>query len=176
MRGVVVVLVLAVMLTACDRPPADGWGPVAETEALGEGDLSRLTVEADGKPLTLQVAGGVEVVQPVPDAAGRGFDVDGVGAYPGARYEDVDLRLPRLGRYDGARLLVKVYFVSDDAPEAVVAWYEKAFKAKGRPVQRDGLILNGQTLEGDDWTLVMKPDGKGSRGELRMRRQVVAAG
>jgi hypothetical protein len=118
MRALVVVLVLAlpVMLAACVRAPEDGWGPVAETATLGEGDLSRMAVPADGKPLTVQVAGGVEVVQPVPDAAGRGFEVDGVGSYPGARYEDLELRLPRLGRYDGARLLVKVHFLSEDAP------------------------------------------------------------
>ncbi|WP_439533499.1 hypothetical protein [Polymorphobacter sp.] len=168
-------VVLGLGVTACDPAPEGGWGPVAETEALGEGDLARLEVPADGKPLTLALAGGVSVVQPIPDARGQGFDVDGVGAYPGARFEKVLLRLPRLGRRDGARLLVTVDFVSEAAPEAVADWYAAQFERRGRMVARDGLVLNGQMRNGDDWTLVMRPgaggENGGSMGELRVRRR-----
>jgi hypothetical protein len=173
MRTILVGAAALLLLAACDKAPEGGWGPVAQTEALGEGDLARLMVEADGKPLTLQLAGGVALLQPIPDAAGAGFDVDGVGAYPGARYEYVMLRLPRLGRRDGARLLVTVDFLSDDAPETVADWYQKQFEARERGVQRDGLVLNGQMRNGDDWTLVMRPSGEGSRGEIRVRRRVL---
>ena len=166
-------VLLVAALAGCEKAPDGGWGPVSEASAadgLGKAEVLVLRVAPQGQSLRVPLTGGGEMVQPVPDAAGRGLTLDGVGAYPAARFGEVVVRVPQPGRTDGARLLVVMTFAVPASAEEVIGWYQRQFGARGVPVQRDGLVLNGQTRAGDDWTLMMRPGDGGSVGELRLRR------
>jgi len=158
-------------LAGCDEPPEGGWGPAAGQTQLAEGDVSRVRVSADGREVEVPLGAGQVRRQQLPGLTGAGLDVGGVGAFPGAEFDEVELRVPG-PRADGARLLVSMPFTAPAKADAVLDWYQAAFAARGRPVQRDNLVLNGQTKSGDGWTLAMTAgEGRESRGEIRLRRQ-----
>jgi hypothetical protein len=167
-------LVLMMVVAGCEKAPEGGWGPVSDgysADGLGKADVSRQRVTPEGQQLRVRLADGEEVTLALPDAAGAGLSLDGVGPYPGARFGEVLVRVPQPGRTDGARLILELSFEAPAPPEQVADWMQARTLAQGRDVQREGLVLNGQTRAGDDWTLVLAPVEAGSRGELRLRRR-----
>ena len=173
-------------LEACEKAPEGGWGPASEVysaDGLGEADLQQLRVPADGRVLRVTLADGEEVAVQLPDAAGRGLllggtGLNGVGAYPGARFDEVLVRVLQPGRTDGARLILEMEFRAGARAEVVADWYQAQFRTRMKPgglkpgelmVQREGLVLNGGG-EASSWTLVLRDEDGGCRGEIRLRR------
>lgn len=162
------------LLAACEKAPEGGWGPVSEgyaADGLGKADVVRERHPARGQQVSIRLADGEVVSVALPDANGAGLSLDGVGPYPGARFGEVLVRVPQPGRADGARLILHVPFEAPVPPERVADWVQAQTLRQGQRVQREGLVLNGHTRAGEDWTLVLAPAEEGSRGELRLRRR-----
>lgn len=163
-------------LAACGKKEEEA--PKAEATATAGWDADsdskqvEIEVDSDTGKLAMKLPGGIEGNLKLPPAmaarmAGDSdFDIDGVGAYPGATMRSMKVQATE--KADDKRAVIDIGFAAPDAPTKVADWYEKAFADKGRTVTRAGDTLTGTTEDGNPFTLTISPAATGSTGQLRI--------
>ncbi len=124
----------------------------------------RFRADTGSGTMELQLPGGIAGKFPLPDGLDEEakFDLDGVGRYPGARLESVDLA----GGGDQPGRVV-LGFAAPGSADAVADWYEQAFRARGRRITRSGNRLSGIIEDGDAMVMQLEDAGRGqSRGRI----------
>ena len=151
------------LLAACearfgnDAPPVD-----ANASAEGRAEEGRLTVEAPGFNMSINIPEGIR--------SRANFDEDSGLIYPGATFSGLHVQ----GQPEGAARQdeVELRFTSGDPVDRLVAWYRDP--ARGEEVriasaeQRgNAFVLSGTGREGDRFTVSIAPrQGGGSEARL----------
>lgn len=191
MKGALAVIILCGVAVAVavgqrdrDRPPApraaiswldDADGKPGKAIKAG-GDEARFSLDfradTDGKgdsggKLSLRLPGGLEGKIDLPEgmAPDTRFDLDGIGRYPGARLDRVNVDAAK--RAAGNEVRVELGFIAPAPAGTVAGWYQEKLAAKGRPVTRAGNALVTATQDGDRMELRFADAGPGqSRGQV----------
>lgn len=100
---------------------------------------------------------------------GSDLEIDGVGLYPGAKAQDMQVRVLQDRASDGSRALITMAFSSPDSPDKVADWYMKSFEEADVTVTRTQNQLSGTSQDGNRFTITIEPIGKASRGVVRVR-------
>jgi hypothetical protein len=173
MKELIWIAVPALMLAACGDKASDQSGDSADVTINAKGeDGDTVSITADGKGSKVNIKGdGVNINADLPGIdglnLGSDFDIDGVKLYPGAKITSVNIAAEssKAGDKQG---LVRFGMTAPAAPATVLDWYAKAFAAKGMKAALNGNALNGETKDGDAFTIELAPDGAGSKGEVRI--------
>ena len=140
-------------------------------------DIGRLSTDVDvaivaasdpGK-LAIKLPGGFEAKLPMPDSItdDSKFDIDGVGLYPGARVDTINVDADRKGDASGDKAVVVLGFAAPASAETVAGWYERQFQARNISVNRKGTLLTGKTDDGNGFALLLSDVAGGkARGQL----------
>ena len=124
---------------------------------------------SDPGKLAIKLPGGFEAKLPMPDsiADGNKFDIDGVGLYPGARVDTINVNADKKDDPSGDKAVVVLGFAAPASAETVAGWYEGQFQAKDIAVRRKGTLLTGKTDDGDDFALLLTDIAAGrAKGQL----------
>lgn len=97
------------------------------------------------------------------------FEIGGVGLYPGATAQDMQVRVLKSRAADGSRALITMAFSAPDSPRDVADWYVEAFADEDIDVTRSGDQLAGTTPDGNRFTMALMPAGKATRGVVSLR-------
>jgi len=133
-----------------------------------EADVAIVASSDPGK-LAIKLPGGFEAKLPMPDSIAEDskFDIDGVGLYPGARVDTINVNADKKGDPSGDKAVVVLGFAAPASAETVAGWYEGQFQAKDIAVRRKGTLLTGKTDDGDDFALLLSDAAGGkARGQL----------
>lgn len=174
MKYAIWMLAPALMLAGCgEKPaqPADGDVGEVVINAKGE-DGGAVKISADSKGSSISINGeGVNINADLPGIdglnIGRDFDIDGVKLYPGAKITSVNVNADG-AKPEGQQATVDFGLTAPAAPAAVLDWYAKAFAAKGIVTTSSAGKLSGTTKDGDNFAIELVPDGKGSKGKVRI--------
>ncbi len=120
--------------------------------------------DGSGVKLALNLPGGFNAKVNVPGArmGGGKFDIDGVGLYPGARVNSINVD----ANASPKRSEVKIGFVAPGDAAAVADWYQAQFEAKDVKATRTGESFAGKSEDGDDFTLAIVAGGSGRSSGL----------
>jgi hypothetical protein len=173
--GVAATVLLA--LSACsdskvETEKADSGSKVSiAIDGSGDKTAASTEVTIDGDTETgkfeLKLPGGIEAKVNLPEGVGENgtFDIDGVGLYPGARVQGVNVNASDTKTTRQA--VVKITFSAPSDAAAVADWYQQQFDAKQKAVTRKGETLSGTTDDGDAFTIALNAAGTGaSKGLL----------
>jgi hypothetical protein len=171
MKRFLILIGPALMLGACTESDQNSDTVPVNVDAKGDNG-GKVEISANSAGGSLRIDGdGVNIDANLPGLDGldinSDFDIDGVKLYPGAKITGININADS-GKAEGKRSVVRFSLTAPAAPAAVLDWYAKAFAAKGITAAVTGNILNGQTKDGDNFTLTMSPDGTGSKGEFRV--------
>lgn len=131
-------------------------------------DVAIVAASDPGK-LAIKLPGGFEAKLPMPDSItdDSKFDIDGVGLYPGARVDTINVDADRKGDASGDKAVVVLGFAAPASAETVAGWYEGQFAAKDISVNRKGTLLTGKTADGNGFALLLSDVAGGkARGQL----------
>lgn len=176
MKHVLILLAPALLLAGCGDSAAPGATTEGETPDINinakDGDGSAVSISASGSSSSISVDGdGVNINADLPGIDGldvnSDIDIDGVKLYPGAKIISVDVNADS-SKPEGQQGSVAFGMTAPAAPDVVLAWYAKAFAAKGVTTTTKGATLSGKTKDGDAFTFELSPDGKGSKGKVRI--------
>jgi hypothetical protein len=173
MKKLIWIAVPALTLAACGEKASDNSGDVSDVTINAKGeDGGTVSITADGSGSKVSINGdGVNINADLPGIdglnIGSDFDIDGVKLYPGAKITSVNIDA-NAAKPEGKQGLVRFGMTAPAAPATVLDWYAKAFAAKGISAAVDGNALNGETKDGDAFTIQLAPDGAGSKGEVRI--------
>ncbi|WP_353217008.1 hypothetical protein [Sandarakinorhabdus sp.] len=181
--ALIAILLCGVAVAACeDGKAVKPSEPAAITAEAGDKaedsgtDTSRTVVQfsadSDSGEVALRLPGGISGKLQLPGGVIGGedarFDLDGVGRYPGAKLTSVNIKAQDSEAGGDAR--VALGFSAPGSADAVADWYEKAFAAKGRSVQRTGTSLRATTADGDAMVITLRDGPAGTaRGEINIR-------
>jgi hypothetical protein len=117
-----------------------------------------------GVKLSLNLPGGFNAKLNVPGAMSEHgkFDIHGVGLYPGATVNAVDVNAGKATE----RTEVKIGFAAPGDASAVADWYQAQFEAKKITTQRSGDTFAGKNDDGADFTLALSGAGSGKSNGL----------
>lgn len=184
--ALIAILLCGVAVAACEdgkaAKPAEPAAIAAEagdkaddTAEDSAADTSRTVVQfsadSDSGEIALRLPGGISGKMQLPrgvigDDDAR-FDLDGVGRYPGATLTSVDIKAQDSVAGGDAR--VALGFSAPGSADTVADWYEKAFAAKDRSVQRTGTVLSAATADGDAMVITLRNGPAGTaRGEINI--------
>ena len=131
-------------------------------------DVAIVAASNPGK-LAIKLPGGFEAKLPMPDSItdDSKFDIDGVGLYPGARVDTINVDADRKGDASGDKAVVVLGFAAPASAETVAGWYEGQFQARNISVNRKGKLLTGKTDDGNGFALLLSDVAGGkARGQL----------
>jgi hypothetical protein len=160
------VLTAAAMLAACEARIGNDAAPVAENaSAAGRAEEGRVTIEAPGFNMTVDIPEGIR--------AHAGMNDDSGLIYPGASFSGIHVQ-GRPERADGASDgEVELRFTTGDGIDRVVAWYRDPARGEDLSIQSalqdgDAFVIAGTgRREHDRFTLRVTPrPGGGSEGRL----------
>jgi hypothetical protein len=141
---------------------------VARVLSDAEADVAIVAASDPGK-MAIKLPGGFEAKLPMPDSIAEDskFDIDGVGLYPGARVDTINVNADKGDNASGDKAVVVIGFAAPASAETVAGWYEGQFQAKDITVRRKGTLLTGKTDEGNDFALLLSDVAGGkARGQL----------
>ncbi len=141
---------------------------VAKVLSDAEADVAIVAASDPGK-MAIKLPGGFEAKLPMPDSIAEDskFDIDGVGLYPGARVDTINVDADKKGDASGDKAVVVLGFAAPASAASVAGWYEGQFAAKDIGVRRKGNLLTGKTDEGNDFALLLSDVAGGkARGQL----------
>jgi hypothetical protein len=141
---------------------------VARVMSDADADVAIVASSDPGK-LAIKLPGGFEAKLPMPDSIAEDskFDIDGVGLYPGARVDTINVDADRKDAATDDKAVVVLGFAAPASADTVAGWYEGQFQAKDIPVRRKGTLLTGKTDDGDDFALLISDIAGGkARGQL----------
>ena len=136
-----------------------------------DGDVAVVAASDPGK-LAIKLPGGFEAKLPMPDgiAEDSKFDINGVGLYPGARVDTINVDADKKGDASGDKAVVVLGFAAPASAETVAGWYEGQFRARNISVNRTGTLLTGKTDKtdtGNEFALLLSDVAGGkARGQL----------
>ena len=137
--------------------------PATRNGREAEGSV-QFSADTETGEMKLRLPGGIEGKMRLPDGIDTDtkFDLDGVGRYPGAKLQNVDVSGG--GSQQGR---VMLGFSAPGSADTVADWYEKALIAKGRSVARTGNTITGATKDGEPMVIAVE-DGPGdiARGRI----------
>jgi hypothetical protein len=140
-----------------------GKAPATRDGRESEGAV-QFSANTDTGEMELRLPGGIQGKMRIPDgiAADTKFDLDGIGRYPGAKLQNIDVSGG--GSREGR---VMLGFSAPGSADQVADWYEKALIAKGRSVARTGNTITGATKDGEPMVIAVE-DGPGdiARGRI----------
>ena len=130
-----------------------------------------IVASSDPGKLAIKLPGGFEAKLPMPQSIAKGskFDIDGVGLYPGAAVETINVNADtrRSGDKSGDKAVVVLGFAAPASADTVADWYEGQFKAKNIAVSRKADLLTGLTDDGNSFALLLTDVAGGrSKGEV----------
>lgn len=173
MKQILILVAPALLLAACSdiRPEAKGDTPTVNIDAKGDGG-GNVKISANGEGSSISIDGdGVNINADLPGIDGLDinseFDIDGVKLYPGAKITSVNIAADG-NKPEGQQGNVDFGMTAPAAPAAVLDWYAKAFSAKGLTTTVKGNALSGTTKDGDAFSITLSPNGKGSKGAVRI--------
>ncbi len=144
-------------------------GDSKEIGRVGSDVDAAIVAASDPGKLAIKLPGGFEAKLPMPDSIAEDskFDIDGVGLYPGARVDTINVDADKKGHASGDKAVVVLGFAAPASAETVAGWYEGQFQAKNISVNRKGTLLTGKTEDGDDFALLLSAVAGGkARGQL----------
>ena len=135
-----------------------------------------IVASSDPGKLAIKLPGGFEAKLPMPDSIANGskFDIDGVGLYPGATVETINVNADtrQSGDKSADKAVVVLGFAAPANAAAVAGWYEDQFKAKKIVISRKDNLLTGKTDDGDTFALLMTDIAGGkSKGQVTIHKQ-----
>ena len=154
---------LATVLGACEARIGNDAGEVAENAtAAGRAEEGRLTVEAPGFNLSIDIPEGIK--------SNTNMDEDNALIYPGATFGGLHVQGTDKagGRNDGE---VELRFTTPDPIDRVVAWYRdpargEEIKMANAAREGAGFVMSGTDREGDPFTLRVAPSAGGTEARL----------
>jgi hypothetical protein len=153
---------------AIDGDSKDVARVTGDTDAAGDTDVAIVASSDPGK-LAIKLPGGFEAKMPMPDGItdDNKFDIDGVGLYPGATVDTINVNADKRDDASGDKAVVVIGFAAPASAETVAGWYEGQFRAKNIAVRRKGTLLTGKTEDGNDFALLLSDIAGGkARGQL----------
>ena len=132
-----------------------------------------IVASSDPGKLAIKLPGGFEAKLPMPDSIANGskFDIDGVGLYPGATVETINVNADtrQSGDKSADKAVVVLGFAAPANAASVAGWYERQFKAKKIVIGRKGNLLTGKTDDGDTFALLLTDIAGGrSKGQVTL--------
>jgi hypothetical protein len=166
MIGSACALAAAALLGACEARFGNDAGPVAENAtAAGRAEEGRVTVEAPGFNMSIDIPESVQADAQIDDDSGL--------VYPGSTLAGLHVQ----GRPEGAGGQgdgeVEMRFTSPDAPERLAAWYRDPTRAPDFTIESSSragsaFVISGRGREdGERFTVHIAPRGGGG-SEARM--------
>jgi methylmalonyl-CoA mutase N-terminal domain/subunit len=128
-----------------------------------DGDKDELALDlSDGTGASIRLPAGVVKKM----GEGSKVDIDGVGLYPGARVTSMAVASSEKAGTKTDK--VDIAFAAPGTPAAVADWYVAAFREKGHTATRQGASVTAKTSEGANIAIDLAPEGKGSKGNIRI--------
>jgi hypothetical protein len=152
----------------------DGDNKTVTKVAEIDGSDVAIVAGTDPGKLAIKLPGGFEAKLPMPDSIAQDskFNIDGVGLYPGARVDTINVNADRKDDPSGDKAVVVLGFAAPASAETVAGWYEGQFQAKDITVRRKGTLLTGKTDDGDDFALLLGDIAGGkARGQLTIHNR-----
>jgi len=129
------------LLAACEARFGNDAPPVAENAtAAGRAEEGRLTVEAPGFNLSIDIPDSIE--------ANARIDEDSGLIYPGSAFGGMHVQSRPEGRGGHSDGEVEMRFTSRDPAERVIAWYRDPARAQDLTIQSAGRDGNGFVISG----------------------------
>ncbi len=155
------------LLAACGQKDETKTETEISINADGEAGGVQIQTGRDGGKLKIGGKDGAAINIDIPDFVDLDiegdFDIDGVKLYPGSKVTRVDVNASGT---DKAK--VNLGFTSPAAPAKAADWMAAEFAKKGIKVVRKGDTLAGTDKDGDDFTIDFNPDGKATKGDVRI--------
>ncbi|PZU44561.1 MAG: hypothetical protein DI568_15380 [Sphingomonas sp.] len=173
----ILLLAATLPLAACGSTETETVRETATATTGKDGDVQiekRVVVKTDGDSgeiaIDLPGGGGASIRLPEGVAGKLGentrVELGGVGLYPGANVNQIASVANEKGGVKSAT--VDVAFTAPATPDTVAGWYLAQMQEQGHSVTRSGNSLKGTTKDGERFSLDLTPDGKGSKGKLKI--------
>ena len=135
-----------------------------------------IVASSDPGKLAIRLPGGFEAKVPMPASIANGskFDIDGVGLYPGATVDTINVNADtgRSGDKSVDKAVIVLGFAAPANAASVAGWYEGQFREKDIAVSRKGNLLTGKTDGGDRFALLLTDIAGGrSKGQVTIRNR-----
>lgn len=142
----------------------DEKGSKTSVNISTDGHVSKAS-QADGK-FSLKADGidiNIDLPKALLDKSNSSDDL-----YPGSKILGVDINSTNNNGSSSSKSVVNMKFFAPAEPKKVAQYFANKFKDEGGSASLNGTSVSGKTQDGQDYKITLNPDGKGSKGVLKI--------